>query len=512
MAPMYSPKCHKKLNGKVVVLTGGNTGIGKETARDLSKRGARVIILCRDTNKGDAAAEEITHETHFVVKCVKLDLASLRSVRECAENILETEDKIDYLINNAGVMMCPYWKTEDGFDMQFGTNHLGHFLLTEMLLPLVKKSAAGGFRPRIVLVSSMAHESFGMNWNDINFEKSYNSLKAYCQSKLANVLHAKELAERLDGSGISVYSLHPVCQAKMTKYKGSMIEKRLDGKVIVITGANTGIGKETALDLSRRGARIIMLCRSLEKANVTADKIKQVTKGYVDVQELDLASLKSVRKCAQTLLEKEEKIDILINNAGVMLCPNWKTEDGFDMQFGTNHLGHFLLTELLLPLLRKSVNTGFHPRIVIVSSLAHESGQIYWDNINFEKSFSSMNAYKQSKLANVMHANELARRLESSGITVYSLHPGVVNTELSRHMKAKWYGKIALKVVIPLVTITPLEGAQTTLYCALEDSIEGHSGRYYSGCKEKKASARALDEKAQKRLWELSEKMVELKA
>ncbi|TRY61242.1 hypothetical protein TCAL_16277 [Tigriopus californicus] len=240
----------------------------------------------------------------------------------------------------------------------------------------------------------------------------------------------------------------------MTKYKGSMIEKRLDGKVIVITGANTGIGKETALDLSRRGARIIMLCRSLEKANVTADKIKQVTKGYVDVQELDLASLKSVRKCAQTLLEKEEKIDILINNAGVMLCPNWKTEDGFDMQFGTNHLGHFLLTELLLPLLRKSVNTGFHP----------------------------------------------------------SLHPGVVNTELSRHMKAKWYGKIALKVVIPLVTITPLEGAQTTLYCALEDSIEGHSGRYYSGCKEKKASARALDEKAQKRLWELSEKMVELKA
>lgn len=127
-------------------------------------------------------------------------------------------------------------------------------------------------------------------------------------------------------------------------------------------GANTGIGKETALDLSRRGARIIMLCRSLEKANATAEEIKTVTKGVVDVQELDLASLKSVRNCAKALLEKEEKIDILINNAGVMLCPNWKTEDGFDMQFGTNHLGHFLLTELLLPLLRKSADTGFHPR------------------------------------------------------------------------------------------------------------------------------------------------------
>lgn len=131
-----------------ILFLGGNTGIGKETARDLSRRGARVIILCRDTNKGDAAAEEITKETHFVVQCVQLDLASLKSVRECAEKILETEEKIDYLINNAGVMMCPYWKTEDGFEMQFGTNHLGHFLLTEMLMPLVKKSAAGGFRPR----------------------------------------------------------------------------------------------------------------------------------------------------------------------------------------------------------------------------------------------------------------------------------------------------------------------------------------------------------------------------
>lgn len=191
-------------------ILGCNTGIGKETAKELSKRGARIIMLVRDTEKGEKAAEEITKETKGVVEVVKLDLASLKSIRECCDHLKEKETKIDILINNAGVMMCPDWKTEDGFDMQFGTNHLGHFLLTELLLPLVKASAEGGFRPRIVIVSSTAHAwASGIQWDDINWEKNYNSRKAYGMSKMANVMHAAELARRLEGTGITTYSLHP---------------------------------------------------------------------------------------------------------------------------------------------------------------------------------------------------------------------------------------------------------------------------------------------------------------
>merc|ERR1712141_372425 len=133
-----------------------------------------------------------------------------------------------------------------------------------------------------------------------------------------------------------------------------------------------GIGKETALDLVKRGARVILLCRNEEKAKKTAQDIKNVWKeAQLAIQKLDLASLKSVRNCAQTLIDTEDRIDILVNNAGIMMCPEWKTEDGFDMQFGTNHLGHFLLTELITPLLVKSASLGSDARIVNVSSMAH---------------------------------------------------------------------------------------------------------------------------------------------
>lgn len=297
--------------------------------------------------------------------------------------------------------------------------------------------------------------------------------------------------------------------------KGSDNTKKLDGKLVVITGANTGIGKETVKDLAKRGARVIMCCRDLTKAEEAAKDIrKESGSDLVEIMQLDLASLKSVRKCAETLIEKEDKIDILINNAGIMMCPDWKTEDGFDMQMGTNHFGHFLFTEKVLPLLRKSAASGEHPRIVIVSSLAHTAARngIDFDDINYEKNFDSMQAYAQSKLANVLHCKELAKRLENTGISVYSLHPGVINTELGRHFYAKFP-----KFCLPFFKCTqwciktPYHGAQTTLYCCLEDKIEGESGNYYSDCARKDASAQGQDAEAAKKLWELSEKMVGLK-
>lgn len=224
--------------------------------------------------------------------------------------------------------------------------------------------------------------------------------------------------------------------------------------------------------MAKRGARILLLCRSFEKTKRAIEDIKlESGNSNIAFYKLDLASLTSVRACAAEITDKEIKIDILINNAGVMLCPHWKTEDGFDMQFGTNHLGHFLLTELLIPMLKKSAISGFHPRIVTVSSKAHEWGQIYWEDMNFEKRYSKIDAYHQSKLANVMHSRHLAKRLTGTTISTYSLHPGVVNTDLVRHgNRQKWFA-VMMKLGKPFFK-TPLQGAQTTLYCVLDEKIK----------------------------------------
>eukprot|EP00057_Strongylocentrotus_purpuratus_P034261 XP_794540.3 PREDICTED: retinol dehydrogenase 12 [Strongylocentrotus purpuratus] len=201
-------RCHSKarMDGKTVIITGSNTGIGKETAKDLARRGARVIMACRNVEKAREALLDVIKESgssNVVVK--KLDLASMKSIREFAEEIKREEKSLHVLLNNAGVMMCPQWKTEDGFEMQLGTNHLGHFLLTLLLLDLIKASAPG----RIVNVSSLAHQFGKMNFDDIMSTKNYDYIKAYSQSKLANVLFTRELAKRLNGTGVTSYAVHP---------------------------------------------------------------------------------------------------------------------------------------------------------------------------------------------------------------------------------------------------------------------------------------------------------------
>jgi retinol dehydrogenase 12 len=221
---------------------------------------------------------------------------------------------------------------------------------------------------------------------------------------------------------------------------------RLDGKVVVITGSNTGIGKATAMELGKRGAKVIMLCRSMERGEAAAEEIRKATEADVIVHRMDLASLKSVRDCAEQLNNSLDKIDILINNAGVATCPLQRTEEGFEMQIGTNHFGHFLLTNLLMPLLKKAAPGA---RIVNVSSLGHTMGQMFWDDINFERRpYNPMDAYTQSKLANVLFTKELARRGEGSGVTAYALHPGVIHTELGRHIKDT-YGTLLSYIAKP---------------------------------------------------------------
>jgi NAD(P)-dependent dehydrogenase (short-subunit alcohol dehydrogenase family) len=283
---------------------------------------------------------------------------------------------------------------------------------------------------------------------------------------------------------------------------------RLDGKTVVITGANTGIGKVTAMDLSKRGARVVMLCRDMEKAEGAAEEIRKATEGEVVVHKLDLASLASVRECAEQLGNSLEKIDILINNAGIMACPEMRTKEGFEMQIGTNHFGHFLLTNLLLPLLKKAAPTA---RIVNVSSMAHTRGHMLWDDINWEKTpYNAIQAYGQSKLANILFTKELARKGEGSGVNAYSLHPGVINTELGRHLKDTFGPMVCVwKLAMPFIK-TAESGANTTIYCAVDESIADHNGRYYSDCAEKQPAPQAEIIEDAKKLWEVSEQLVGL--
>lgn len=214
--------------------------------------------------------------------------------------------------------------------------------------------------------------------------------------------------------------------------KGTSYNKntRIDGKVVIITGANTGIGKETAIDLARRGGKIYIACRDLKRGGDALIDIRKESKSEdVHFLQLDLSSLDSVREFSKKFHQLESKLHVLINNAAVMGCPRTLTKDGFEMQFGTNHLGHFLLTNLLLDLLK----AGAPSRIVVVSALLHKRGEIKRDDLMGDISYGKQAAYCHSKLANNLFSHELARKLQGTGVTSNSLHPGVINTEILRY-------------------------------------------------------------------------------
>lgn len=200
-------KCSRHLVGKVAIITGGNTGIGYETAKDLADRGAKVIIGCRSVEKGTAARDKIIKETENKdVHFKQLDLASFKSVRAFAEDVLKTEKRLDILVNNAGMFGSGHIKTEDGLLLDMQTNHFGPFLLTSLLLPLLQSSAPS----RIVNVSSMAHLFGELDLDNLNFENcKYDANKVYSATKLCNVLMTVELANRLKGTGVTTNSLHP---------------------------------------------------------------------------------------------------------------------------------------------------------------------------------------------------------------------------------------------------------------------------------------------------------------
>lgn len=278
-------------------------------------------------------------------------------------------------------------------------------------------------------------------------------------------------------------------------------------KIAVITGANTGLGFEVAKDFTSRGIKVVLACRNKEKARVAINQIKRENpEADLDFIPLNLGDLKSVQQFIEDFGKTYNHLDILINNAGVMIPPFSKTKDGFELQMGVNYFGHFLLTLELLPLLEKSGG-----RVVQLSSIAHKNGTIDFENLNAEKSYDKMTAYSQSKLACLMFALELNRRLKlrRSRLVSVAAHPGVSRTELGRHISKFWY--YLLYPLFLLFTHGAKKGAQPIIAAALDESAVG--GEYYGpqGFNEMvgkpgkaKIEKQALDESVAKKLWEIS--------
>lgn len=296
----------------------------------------------------------------------------------------------------------------------------------------------------------------------------------------------------------------------------ALLEKDLSGKIIIVTGGNSGIGVITCSQLAKQGATVVLCCRNV----ASGEQAKATMTGTVDVMALDLADLASVKAFAEDFTKKYGKLDVLVNNAGVMNSPYGTTAQGFETQFGTNHIGHFALFLRLVPCLKKAAPS----RVLCVSSVAAENfngnlAKVDLDDLNFEtRKYDGWVAYGQSKLSNYLMAKELSARYAKDGITACALHPGFVRTALMKHTM----GWLSQKMMYPMMRfgigmIEPWEGTQTSLYCVLADKIE--PGAFYS-CGPNSPSGFAegwprpignpADEDAElpKKLWEASEKLL----
>lgn len=281
--------------------------------------------------------------------------------------------------------------------------------------------------------------------------------------------------------------------------------RAMQGKTVLITGATSGIGKETARALVGMGARVVMINRNPAKAEEVAAEIRQAGTGTVELLKGDMSSFASIREGAAEALERFPRIDVFINNAGVFRARRHETADGLEEVFGVNHLAPFLLTNLLLDRLKASAPS----RIVIVASEAHRGAVLDFDNLLLERHYGMWRAYSRSKLSNIMFTYALARRLEGSGVTANSLHPGFVATSLGSG------NKIPIRPVYILLkpfTITPKKGAETSVFLASAPDVEGVTGKYFDQKRESRSSRVSQDEDAQELLWDMSAKLTGLDA
>ena len=278
-------------------------------------------------------------------------------------------------------------------------------------------------------------------------------------------------------------------------------------KTILITGANAGLGREASRQLAAMGARIIMVCRNQEKAEQTRDEIIATTGNRnIGIQIADFASLEQVREMAGRVMKKYDRLDVLINNAGVFVTDLQITKSGHELQWEVNHLAPFLLTNLLMPLIEKSAPA----RIINVTSVAHRKGSIYFDDLNLEKNYNGLTAYRQSKLANVLFTLELAERTRMKNISVNCLHPGMVRTAFGHKYNNHWmgWGWMFMKPFM-----RPVEsGAGGIIRLAADEDVAGITGQYFTPeGKVKTPNNMAYEVPLRKKLWKISENMTGLK-
>jgi NAD(P)-dependent dehydrogenase (short-subunit alcohol dehydrogenase family) len=314
-------------------------------------------------------------------------------------------------------------------------------------------------------------------------------------------------------------------ESKMKKRKNTMQSDwtaenipDLTGKTIIVTGANCGIGCEAAKEFARKGAHIILACRNLDKAKAALDQIQaEIPYARAEVVQLDLSSLESVHRFADAFKAKYDRLDVLVNNAGIMWAPYGKTEDGFESQFGTNHLGHFALTGLLIDLLCKTPGS----RVVNVSSTGHRAGVMDFENLMFEngEGYSRHGAYGRSKLANLLFTYELQHRFEANNIAAIATaaHPGGSNTNLSRHVENSWWFRL-LRPLLAVIAQSAAMGALPIIRAAVDPNARG--GEYYGpdGFRESRgypvlvqSNEASHSEEDARNLWEVSEKLTGVK-
>ncbi|KAM9810626.1 retinol dehydrogenase 14 [Neosynchiropus ocellatus] len=278
--------------------------------------------------------------------------------------------------------------------------------------------------------------------------------------------------------------------------------KRLDGKTVVITGGNAGIGKETAVAMAMRGARVIIACRDADKAEAAVRDIKFKSRSLAVLHmELDLANLRSVREFCKSFLQKEKRLDVLINNAAMPSVLDW-TDDSFSMCFGVNHLGHFLLTNLLLPRLKECAPS----RVVTLTCSTYKYQKLDFQDLNYN--LLPFFTYSRSKLANIYFSQELGRMAEGRGVTTYAVHPGFVQSSWTCHYSFLF--RMLMQVIMWMFFVSSEVGAQTVIYCAVSDEAAKHSGGYFVDCRPATLRPFARDAGVAKKLWEASERLVKL--
>lgn len=284
-----------------------------------------------------------------------------------------------------------------------------------------------------------------------------------------------------------------------------MVQPDLLGRRVLITGGNSGIGRAAALQLARRGADVTITARDSNKGARAAEELSAAAQREVAWQLLDLASFESVRAAADSVRRTLPALHVLINNAGLVLSQRQLTRDGFEATFGTNHLGHFLFTSLLEPLLAESAPS----RVVVVASDAHRRAPsgLDFDDLQSERGYSGWIAYCRSKLANVYFARELGRRWAGRRVTANALHPGVVASRFARDGDAPGVLGFGFALLRPFL-LTEERGARTTVYCASEPALEQVTGGYFARCRQVRPSRHAEDDRAAARLWEVSEELV----